>query len=256
MGGGGGIRDPFQASRIEATRRFFESAGSDQRESEERRVPAAQPGTEGPARLVFSESRATPGEDAPLGFDQQRPLFQLFGGWIVTATRSGLVLVDQHRAHTRILYERLSSGPASTGTGAQQLLFPADLTVGASDVTLLVGAQASLAQLGFDLSFPEEGVVRVSGLPQEAAEGDPAMLLDAVLEELQDAGEVDVELRQSRAIAGVARGAAIASGRTLTRAEMLDLVDGLFACQEPDRDPWGRPTLATFDKEAVEARFR
>ena len=68
--------------------------------------------------------------------------------------------------------------------------------------------------------------------------------------------ELDVDLRQSRAIAGVARGAAIPSGRTLTRKEMLDLVDGLFACQEPDRDPWGRSTLATFDKEAVEARFR
>ena len=118
------------------------------------------------------------------------------------------------------------------------------------------GAKASLVGLGFDLTFPEEGVVRVSGLPQEAAEGEPALLLDAVLEELRDAGEVDVDLRQSRAIAGVARGAAIPSGRTLTRTEMLDLVDGLFACQEPDRDPWGRSTLATFDKKAVEARFR
>ena len=96
----------------------------------------------------------------------------------------------------------------------------------------------------------------MAGLPQEAAEGEPSALLDAVLEELREAGEVDRELRKSRAIAGVARGAAIPSGRTLTRAEMLDLVDGLFACQEPDRDPWGRPTLATFDQEAVEARFR
>ena len=214
-------------------------------------------GEEGPARLVFSESKATPSsETADLGFDQQRPLFQLFGGWIVTATRSGLVLVDQHRAHTRILYERLSSRPDSAAAGAQQLLFPADLQVGPADVALLQDARDSLMALGFDLAFPEEGVVRVAGLPQEAAEGEPSALLDAVLEELREAGEVDLELRKSRAIAGVARGAAIPSGRTLTRAEMLDLVDGLFACQEPDRDPWGRPTLATFDQEAVEARFR
>lgn len=254
--GGGMPQDAFNAARIEATRRFFESTGSDHRDSGQDAQSAGGAEMDGPARLVFSESKATHGEEPALGFDQQRPLFQLFGGWIVTATRSGLVLVDQHRAHTRILYERLSSSPASTGAGAQQLLFPADLPVGAADVALLTDAQLSLAQLGFDLSFPEEGVVRVSGLPQEAAEGDPAMLVDAVLEELRDAGEVDMELRQSRAIAGVARGAAIPSGRTLTRAEMLDLVDGLFACQEPDRDPWGRPTLATFDKEAVEARFR
>ena len=244
--GAWGSKAPFSASRIDATRRFFES--SDQDES-----PA---GEAGPARLVFSESKATqPVDEVPLEFDQQRPLFQLFGGWIVTATRSGLVLVDQHRAHTRILYERLSS-ELSTSSGSQQLLFPADLTVGPADVAVLKEANASLIGLGFDLAFPEEGVVRVSGLPQEAAEGEPAALLDAVLEELRDAGEIDVDLRQSRAIAGVARGAAIPSGRTLTRTEMLDLVDGLFACQEPDRDPWGRSTLATFDKEAVEARFR
>lgn len=254
--GGGMPRDAFNAARIEATRRFFEATGADHRDSRQDVQSAGGAEADGSARLVFSESKATPGEESALGFDQQRPLFQLFGGWIVTATRSGLVLVDQHRAHTRILYERLSSRPDSASAGAQQLLFPADLQVGPADVALLTDAQSSLAQLGFGLSFPEEGVVRVSGLPQEAAEGDPAMLVDAVLEELRDAGEVDMELRQSRAIAGVARGAAIPSGRTLTRAEMLDLVDGLFACQEPDRDPWGRPTLATFDKEAVEARFR
>ena len=252
-GSGGGYRtekDPFKASRIEATRRFFESSGAAETNAEDT-------GEEGPARLVFSESKTTPSsETADLGFDQQRPLFQLFGGWIVTATRSGLVLVDQHRAHTRILYERLSSRPDSAAAGAQQLLFPADLQVGPADVALLQDARDSLMTLGFDLAFPEEGVVRVAGLPQEAAEGEPSALLDAVLEELREAGEVDLELRKSRAIAGVARGAAIPSGRTLTRAEMLDLVDGLFACQEPDRDPWGRPTLATFDQEAVEARFR
>ena len=245
--GAWGSKTPFSASRVDATRRFFESSDQDE-------TPAGEAGR--PARLVFSESKATQSVDeVPLEFDQQRPLFQLFGGWIVTATRSGLVLVDQHRAHTRILYERLSSD-LSASSGSQQLLFPEDLTVGPADVSVLKGANASLVGLGFDLTFPEEGVVRVSGLPQEAAEGEPALLLDAVLEELRDAGEVDVDLRQSRAIAGVARGAAIPSGRTLTRTEMLDLVDGLFACQEPDRDPWGRSTLATFDKEAVEARFR
>ncbi|MBK11930.1 MAG: DNA mismatch repair protein MutL [Crocinitomicaceae bacterium] len=244
--GSWGSKTAFSASRADATRRFFESSGPNECQAEE----------VGPARLIFSESKATQSVDkVPLEFDQQRPLFQLFGGWIVTATRSGLVLVDQHRAHTRILYERLSS-ELSMSSGSQQLLFPEDLAVGPSDVAVLKGAKASLVGLGFDLTFPEEGVVRVSGLPQEAAEGSPSVLLDAVLEELRDAGEVDVDLRQSRAIAGVARGAAIPSGRTLTRAEMLDLVDGLFACQEPDRDPWGRSTLATFDKDAVEARFR
>jgi len=101
----------------------------------------------------------------------------------------------------------------------------------------------------------EPGCIQVLGLPSDAAEGDPAALVDAVLEELREAGEVDAELRASRAMAGVARGAAIPSGRTLTRTEMLDVVDGLFACQEPDRDPWGRSTLATFDKDAVASRF-
>ena len=237
-------RDAFHSARVAATRRFFESEGRSPSEAEE-------------AKLVFSEAVA-PGDatEGQRAFDQNRPLFQLFGGWIVTATRSGLVLIDQHRAHTRILYERFATRGVDQAKGAQQLLFPADLHVGQADAALLAGALKDLSQLGFDLTVGEGGHVTVHGLPQEAAEGDPASLLDAVLGELRDAGEVDAELRASRATAGLARGAAILSGRTLTRTEMLDLVDGLFACQEPDRDPWGRPTIATFDQEAVEARFR
>ncbi|MBL6645484.1 MAG: DNA mismatch repair endonuclease MutL [Flavobacteriales bacterium] len=242
------FRHDQDSERIAATRRFFESA------------PAQAP-DDAPARLVFSEIKAP--EEAPLptmggGFDDQRPLFQLFGGWIVTATRSGLVLVDQHRAHTRILYERFSSMAQQTATGhAQQLLFPAALEVGPADCALLASAIPALSGLGFNIEMTDDpGTLRVLGLPSDAAEGDPAALVDAVLEELREAGEVDAELRASRAMAGVARGAAIPSGRTLTRAEMLDVVDGLFACQEPDRDPWGRATLATFDREAVAARFR
>lgn len=242
------FRHNQDSERIAATRRFFESAPD-------------QASNDAPARLVFSEIKAP--EEAPLptmggGFDDQRPLFQLFGGWIVTATRSGLVLVDQHRAHTRILYERFSSMAQQTAIGhAQQLLFPAELEVGPADCALLVSAIPALSGLGFNIEMTDDpGTLRVLGLPSDAAEGDPAALVDAVLEELREAGEVDAELRASRAMAGVARGAAIPSGRTLTRAEMLDVVDGLFACQEPDRDPWGRATLATFDREAVAARFR
>ena len=253
--GGSGSRKSHGAlspsrDRIEATRRFFESG--------------ARTGAEAPAsaeaRMVFSEVPGQQTEAIPssgTGFDEQRPLFQLFGGWIVTATRSGLVLVDQHRAHTRILYERFAAMAQQLVTGhAQQLLFPEELEVGLADAALLEDAMPALSQLGFNLEPLQDGRVRVLGLPSDAGEGDPQMLVDAVLMELREAGEVDAEMRASRAMAGVARGAAVPAGRILTRMEMLDIVDGLFACQEPDRDPWGRPTIATFDREAVASRFR
>ena len=245
-------------SRIEATRRFFEGGPVSEPTPSEAQ---GRNSDEVSARLVFSEAAGSAPEPLPTmgqGFDEQRPLFQLFGGWIVTATRSGLVLVDQHRAHTRILYERFAGMAQQLQSGhAQQLLFPAELEVGAADRALLEDAMPALAALGFNMEAGDEvGVMKILGLPSDAAEGDPASLVDAVLEELREAGEVDAELRASRAMAGVARGAAIPSGRTLTRTEMLDIVDGLFACQEPDRDPWGRPTIATFDREAVASRFR
>ena len=248
------LRQDRNSDRIEATRRFFESASSLNEGTSSKGED--QP----PERLVFSEVNAPDSVPLPTmggGFDDQRPLFQLFGGWIVTATRSGLVLVDQHRAHTRILYERFAGMAQQTLTGhAQQLLFPAVLEVGQADCALLESAFSALAGLGFNIELMDKpGCIQVLGLPSDAAEGDPAALVDAVLQELREAGEVDAELRASRAMAGVARGAAIPSGRTLTRTEMLDVVDGLFACQEPDRDPWGRATLATFDRDAVAARF-
>ena len=245
----GGALSPSR-DRIEATRRFFESGGK----------TGAEVPTSAEARMVFSEVPGQQAEAIPssgTGFDEQRPLFQLFGGWIVTATRSGLVLVDQHRAHTRILYERFAGMAQQLVTGhAQQLLFPEELEVGLADAVLLEDAMPALSQLGFNLEPLPDGRVRLLGLPSDAGEGHPQMLVDAVLMELRDAGEVDAEMRASRAMAGVARGAAVPTGRTLTRTEMLDIVDGLFACQEPDRDPWGRPTIATFDREAVASRFR
>ena len=248
------FRQDRNSDRIEATRRFFESA------SNQGRSLTSEGQDQPQERLVFSEVNAPNAVPLPTnggGFDDHRPLFQLFGGWIVTATRSGLVLVDQHRAHTRILYERFAGMTQQALTGhAQRLLFPAVLEVGQSDCALLESAFPALESLGFNIALTgEPGCIEVSGLPSDAAEGDPAALVDAVLEELREAGEVDAELRASRAMAGVARGAAIPSGRTLTRTEMLDVVDGLFACQEPDRDPWGRATLATFDRDAVAARF-
>lgn len=251
-GQGSGVRGGAMApgrDRIAATRRFFESGDR-----------AVEEEGSDKARMVFSEvpgQQIEAGPSTGTGFDEQRPLFQLYGGWIVTATRSGLVLVDQHRAHTRILYERFSGmAQQLMGGHAQQLLFPEILEVGQADAALLEDAMPALSRLGFNLEPMGGGKVKVLGLPSEAADGDPQMLVDAVLQELRDAGAVDAEMRASRAMAGVARGAAVPSGRTLTRTEMLDVVDGLFACQEPDRDPWGRPTIATFDREAVASRFR
>jgi DNA mismatch repair protein MutL len=172
---------------------------------------------------------------------------------------SGIVVVDPHRAHARVLYEELLERrrDAGGGTGpvaAQQLLYPEECAVPVGEREWLLGERERLMEWGVHVEAAPDGL-RVLAVPAEAA-ASPAELVEALI----GAGEVEVGLglegRWERLAARLARARAVRSGAPMTAEAQADLVDRLFGCEVPGLDPFGRPTVVTFTADEIRERFR
>lgn len=183
-----------------------------------------------------------------------RPMFQLQNRFIVTSTKSGLILIDQHRAHQRILYETLVRQLESdvNQSATQQLLFPTAIDLNAADQLFLLQSRDWLAKFGLLITKSDDGV-EVQGMPVEG-ENTPEALIQAVLEERHES--VAGVSREERVAARLAETLAVRVGKSLGSEEMVDLVDRLFGCSAPSLDPFGRTVIVTFDSKELEQRFR
>ncbi len=186
---------------------------------------------------------------------------QYKGQFILVAVRSGLMMVDQHRAHVRILYERYLRQMESQGAGTQGLLFPEMLQLPPSDAVLFDGITPALRSLGFDVSSLGGGSYSVLGIPSGLEGVDVLSLLQQMVEEARThstspaAKSPDLSDVNHRLALAMARSAAIVAGQVLTEAEMDTLLGDLFQCSQPNLTPTGKPTLVVLSQEEIDARF-
>ena len=182
--------------------------------------------------------------------------YQYRGQYIVTEVRSGLMVIDQHRAHTRILYNRYKAQLNGQPSSSQGLLFPELIQFPMSDAPLLEEIQDELHALGFEMSSLGGGSYSVRGMPAGFEGIDPRRLLDDIVETLKVSGQhMEDELHHRMALA-MARDAAIPVGGVLTQPEMENLVDELFQQDEPNYTPDGKVIVAIFPHEALEKLFK
>ncbi|HQX98551.1 MAG TPA: hypothetical protein PLV08_02150 [Flavobacteriales bacterium] len=185
----------------------------------------------------------------------ERPVFQLHGTYILAQLRSGFMVVDQQRAHERILYER-NLKLLEKGAGLSQTeLFPRHVELSTTDLALMEDVLPELRSLGFDLELFGGRTVQVNGMPAEAAEEDPTRLLEELLEQLKNERGTLRNERHHVLARSMARSTAIRPGRVLTTTEMHDLIDRLFACEMPYHTPAGKPTLITYGLDELNERF-
>ena len=186
---------------------------------------------------------------------------QYKGQFILVAVRSGLMMVDQHRAHVRILYERYLRQMESQGAGTQGLLFPEMLQLPPSDAVLFDGITPALRSLGFDVSSLGGGSYSVLGIPSGLEGVDVLSLLQQMVEEARThstspaAKSPDLSDVNHRLALAMARSAAIVAGQVLTEAEMDTLLGDLFQCSQPNLTPTGKPTLVVLGQEEIDTRF-
>lgn len=181
--------------------------------------------------------------------------YQLHLKYILTHIKSGLVVINQHRAHERIIYEELIRSMAHGKVASQQQLFPTTIELSAGDMELIKSLEEETQSLGFDLREFGKNCIVVHGIPADCGDADPNELLEGILEDFKNTLS-DVKLKSREKLAmSLANRSAIKAGQKLSKEEMNDLIDQLFACEMPYISPSGLSTIVTLSIEEIEQKF-
>jgi len=170
-------------------------------------------------------------------------LLQLKNRFILTAVKSGLLIIDQKRAHERILYEENLKAEGKSAFSAQQNLFPEIIELNPSDYVTMIDILCELNQLGFDIRDLGNNSVVIHGIPVNVKNSGLKDMVDEMLE-VYKSYQGDLKIRAKERIArSVAQASAIPYGKVLEQEEMRELVDQLFGCEHPDYSPSGKPVF-------------
>lgn len=188
-------------------------------------------------------------------YNRDRGFWQLHDTYILSQTRTGLCIVDQHLAHKRILFEKSLESAENTLPSTQQLLFPETIEFSATDFQLLKTLHYDFQRMGFNIQLLSGATAMITGVPSDLRIGDERNVMESILSGYQELNKSDFTQREKLAMA-VARQAAIPRGKKLSQLEMEKLIDELFACDDPFREPSGKPTLNYIPMDELQLRFR
>ncbi|HYC87172.1 MAG TPA: DNA mismatch repair protein MutL, partial [Chryseosolibacter sp.] len=222
---------------------------------------------EGAAHNSGSAAGSTSNEIQTLRFESQvnhsqsplpeaeKILFQLHGRYVVKQVRSGMMFFDQQLAHERILFERYLDQLKNKSAESQQSLFPQTVSLTAQDFAIVMEMEQEIKALGFRFEVFGKNTLVVNGIPAHVASGRERELFEGLIEQFKlNQSVLSVPLQENLARA-LAKRASIKSGQKLDRPEMQALIDGLFACGNPNYSPEGRPTFFIFELSKIESYF-
>jgi DNA mismatch repair protein MutL len=186
---------------------------------------------------------------------ESKKTYQIHKKYIVSPIKSGMVIIDQQRAHQRILYEEFLTNMTVNHASSQQLLFPLELYFTSSEIALISELQLALESTGFVFEASNEQSIIISGLPINVTESEVPIILDELLSDLHD-GIPDSSFSQNDTISkSMSRSLAVKTGTYLTEREQENLVNNLFACKEPNVSPFQKPTFITMSVEDLDKKF-
>ncbi len=181
--------------------------------------------------------------------------YQLKRKYIVTTIKSGMVIVHQHRAHQRVLYEEVLRNITMASAVSQQLLFPLKLTFSTQEVALLSSVKEQLENTGFIFDSVAGEEVSISGIPTVVTESEVSLLLEKLISDIEH--EVpDHGFSQTDLLArSIASSVAVRTGIELATEQQQHIVNSLFACTEPTVTPDNKPTFITFTIDEIDKKF-
>ena len=219
-------------------------------------------------RMVVQRESAT-FEDAPieelsaeasdpekLFTEVSNPCYQYKGRYIVTSLKSGLAIIDQHRAHVRILFDQYLSNIRQQQGVSQQVLFPEIVEFTAAEAAVLPSLLDDLRFVGFDLSNLGNDNYAINGLPAGIENLDPVNLVKDIVDRAIETG-CEVHEKICEAIAfSLAKAAAIRPGKSLSSEEMDHLIASLFSCPDSNLTPDGKTIISMLTDDELEKRFK
>lgn len=188
---------------------------------------------------------------------KQKLFIQLHASYIITQVRSGLLIVDQQNAHERILFEHFINHLSNRNTQMkQQQMFPEVIEFSASDAVLIKEISANIKALGFDIDEFGPNSFVINGIPADMPECNPKQILENLLEQFKNSGNVTLEERNIIIARSIARNLSVKHGKHMQSEEMHDMIDKLFACIVPERSPDGKLTFEIISVAEMEKKFR
>jgi DNA mismatch repair protein MutL len=183
-------------------------------------------------------------------------MVQLHQRYIMTQIKSGAVIIDQARAHERILYERFVKAFNEKNHASQRLLFPETIEFSPADFALMNGLIEEINQLGFEINEFGKNTFVVNAVPVELTESNLNDLLEKLLDQFKLHND-DLKLDKRESLArSLAHNTAIKRGKLLHEEEMQNLIDELFACEIPNTLPNGKPIVITYSIDELDKRFQ
>ena len=177
--------------------------------------------------------------------------YQYKGRYIMTAVKSGLMIIDQHRASVRIMYERYLSQKAARSAVPQRVLFPEVLQLAPAEAAVLQHLQDDLVGMGFDVADLGGGSFVVNAIPS-GVDGDPLTLVRNIVAEAAEHDGTPMATVADTLALTLARNTAIPYGQVLTNDEMEAVVNQLFSCSNVNYTPDGRSVLNILPQHDIE----
>ena len=230
----------------------YAAAFPDKKETDFGEMPDLPADQDAPTAQMF---QSLPSEEQGEMKKSETDYFQFRGQYIITPVKSGLMLIDQHRAHVRILYDRFMARFADKPSVTQRLLFPQRLTLPPSEAVAFEKMMQDLQSVGFEVSSLGGGDFSVLGTPAGTEGLDASELLQDILQETLDGKSDAADGIRHRIALTLARRAAMPVGEYLSGAEMSALVDQLFSTGTPNFTPDGQTVLVILAVENIEKLF-
>ncbi len=187
--------------------------------------------------------------------ETSKTTFQLQQKYIISTLKSGMLIIDQNRAHQRVLYENFLKHITIKEATSQQLLFPLQLHFTPNETQIISNLKTDLEHTGFVFSKVSEEDITITGVPVGVPESEVSIILEQLISDVET-DVPDANFSATDLLAkSMAKSLAIKNGQALSHAEQEHLVNSLFACKEPNVSPTNRPTFITLGVDDIEKKF-
>ena len=205
---------------------------------------------------TVANSQFTDNESVKAAEEDQKSLFiQLQQSYIVTAVKSGILVVDQHLAHERILYEKYLKEMETEVRASQQELFPHHISLNINDASILKELKPELEKIGFRIETMNNTTFVINGTPVDCKGSDAVSIIEKILEDYKTNNSGNQSDRKLNLARSLASQMAVKAGQTLTALEMQDIIDRLFGCAVAELAPNGKKIFTIINADDIKTRL-
>lgn len=188
-------------------------------------------------------------------FSPETELTQLLNTYIALPSKNGFLLIHQQAAHERVLYEQLKAASKDKPVATQRSMFPSTLELTPADAVVMEEIIGDLQYLGYTIEPFGKNTYVIQGTPADVEAGNEKHIIDILLEQYKHFSPEVKFSKREKLIRSLARQQAVKTGVRLTEREMRQLVNDLFACEQPNISPDGNPSYLEFKQEQLERMF-